>query len=636
MAIETLKFINIMGPIDALDSALCRCFEQGSFHAETASELMQGAKGFYPVADLNPYTEPLSKLGDFFSRAGLEAPPPSAAPLSLPDSEGYLQRTVDALTELINRRDSLSVTITNDEQILKQVSPLIDLDIPLQNIFSLEYIRFRFGRMTRENYDKFTATYTGDEMYVFLASSVEDEYVWGIYFAPRSHIDTADATFASLHFERIHISDRASGTPAEVYDIISAELQSLRSACSDLEEQIRRNIAEHTDDWKAIYSHMLYQNALFECRKCAMRTKSNFYLGGWIPASEADAFCQSIETLPGVSCVVEDPDGGKTLPEAPTRLRNCRLFRPFELFVRMYGLPRYGEIDPTPLVAVTYCILFGLMFGDVGQGLVLFAAGLILAKWKKSDFGRIIATVGVFATLGGFLYGSVFGYENLLPGFRPLEDAHAFNIALFASVGMGVFLIVVCIVINIINGLRRGNLQEALFGNNGVMGLVFYLAVLCGVVLMFGFGRSVFTVPYIIVFVGIPLLAMFLKEPLAKLVQRRKDVLPKNKGEFILENFFELFDVLLSYITNTISFVRIGAFALNHAGMMMFVFILARMSGGSENLLVVILGNALVIGLEGLIVGIQVLRLEFYELFSRFFTGEGRAFTPVGAADSKN
>ncbi|MPN60483.1 hypothetical protein SDC9_208211 [bioreactor metagenome] len=97
-----------------------------------------------------------------------------------------------------------------------------------------------------------------------------------------------------------------------------------------------------------------------------------------------------------------------------------------------------------------------------------------------------------------------------------------------------------------------------------------------------------------------------------------------------------MFETLLSYATQTISFLRIGAFALNHAGMMLTVFLIASMTSGSPAVIIRILGNVLVIGLEGLIVGIQVLRLEFYELFSRFFEGNGRAFNPIKINYEKN
>ena len=97
----------------------------------------------------------------------------------------------------------------------------------------------------------------------------------------------------------------------------------------------------------------------------------------------------------------------------------------------------------------------------------------------------------------------------------------------------------------------------------------------------------------------------------------------------VSEHFFELFEVCLSYVTNTMSFLRVGAFVLVHAGMMQVVFVLANMFGPTGYIITVILGNILVCGLEALLVGIQVLRLEYYEMFSRFYLGDGRPFKPV-------
>ena len=115
---------------------------------------------------------------------------------------------------------------------------------------------------------------------------------------------------------------------------------------------------------------------------------------------------------------------------------------------------------------------------------------------------------------------------------------------------------------------------------------------------------------------------------LAKLVEHKADVMPKEKGMFVVQTIFELFEVLLSYFSNTISFVRVGAFAVSHAAMMEVVLMLAGAEAGSPNWIVVILGNLFVCGMEGLIVGIQVLRLEYYEMFSRFYKGTGREFIP--------
>ena len=155
---------------------------------------------------------------------------------------------------------------------------------------------------------------------------------------------------------------------------------------------------------------------------------------------------------------------------------------------------------------------------------------------------------------------------------------------------------------------------------------MFYWAVILGIVLLFIKGINPFTVVYNTIFIVIPLILVFAKEPLTRFIRKKRPYLTGTKGEFVLENFFELFEIILSFVTNTVSFVRVGAFALNHVGMMGVVFVFSKMASGGASIVVVILGNMLVMGLEGLIVGIQVLRLEFYEIFSRFFEGSGREF----------
>ena len=190
-------------------------------------------------------------------------------------------------------------------------------------------------------------------------------------------------------------------------------------------------------------------------------------------------------------------------------------------------------------------------------------------------------------------------------------------------------LVVVAMLINIYSSLRRKHYENALFGPNGVAGLVFYCAVVVGFGGQLFLGWQIISVPYVVCLVAVPLLLVFFREVLGGLVERRPDWKPESWGELLVQNFFEVFEYLLSYASNTMSFLRVGAFVLVHAGMMMVVFTLADMGSGLAYVLVVVIGNVFVTALEGLLVGIQVLRLEFYEMFSRFFDGEGRPFRPV-------
>ena len=249
------------------------------------------------------------------------------------------------------------------------------------------------------------------------------------------------------------------------------------------------------------------------------------------------------------------------------------------------------------------------------------------------DLAGIMAAAGAVSTVFGFIYGALFGNEEILRAnpvtarFALLEPMKDINTILIGAVALGVVIILFSMTLGIINSFKRGEPGAALFGQNGIAGLVFYVSVLVLAVNML-MGKSAGLVPEISI--AVTLIIIFLKEPLTKLSEGKKNWKPESVGEFLLESFFELFEIILSFATNTISYVRLGAFAMAHASMMSVVFIIGNMAGpGVGYAIVMILGNALVMGLEGLIVGIQALRLEFYEMFSRYYTGDGREFVSV-------
>ncbi|MCD7893837.1 MAG: hypothetical protein LUG60_09070 [Erysipelotrichaceae bacterium] len=174
---------------------------------------------------------------------------------------------------------------------------------------------------------------------------------------------------------------------------------------------------------------------------------------------------------------------------------------------------------------------------------------------------------------------------------------------------------------------------EALFSQNGVAGIVFYVSVLLVVLdMMMGVNIPFVGLPFYIIGIALPVVLMFLKEALEHKMEG-DPMFPEGFGGYFATSFFELFDIVLTFISNTMSFLRVGGFILSHAGMMLVVYTLAEMvGGGSINigyLLVVILGNVFVMVLEGLVVGIQVLRLEFYEMFSRYYEGKGIPFVSI-------
>ncbi len=184
-------------------------------------------------------------------------------------------------------------------------------------------------------------------------------------------------------------------------------------------------------------------------------------------------------------------------------------------------------------------------------------------------------------------------------------------------------------IIQIINAKKRGDKENLFFSPNGVAGLVFYGFLVLTIVLYMTGHKTPGNI-MMVIFLGIPVILFLLKEPLGQLVEGKKPKAEGGVGMFLVQGFFELFETMLSFFSNTISFVRIGAFAVSHAAMMEVVLMLGGITdgAGNPNWIIIVLGNIIVCGLEGLVVGIQVLRLEYYEMFSRFYTGSGREFHP--------
>jgi len=323
--------------------------------------------------------------------------------------------------------------------------------------------------------------------------------------------------------------------------------------------------------------------------------------------------------------------------KAPTLLKNNKFSKPFEMFVDMYGTPNYYGVDPTLLVSITYTILYGMMFGDFGHGLCLVVLGFYGSyKNNKSNLFKIIKRIGFSSMFFGFLYGSFFGIEDF---FNPIHRS-LFNvpdklfevmasestmIILGSALAIGALLIVISMIINMFIKVKNRELGELLFSQNGVTGLVFYLFLLFALVGVMTATYNAINPITEIIFIIVPLLIFLLEQPLSSLIEGQGFKPQGSWGDFAIEAPIELFEVCLNFLANTMSYLRVGGFVLSHAGMMLVVMTLVEMTGNA-GFIVFVLGNIFVMALEGLIVGIQVLRLELYEMFSRYFYGGGHKF----------
>lgn len=638
--IEKMQFLSITGPQDDIDRVVEQYLSKYEIHLENALSELKTVESLRPYLQTNPYREQLQTAEELIRSFSDTLPQTASQVLSLEEAletvcelDARLKKLSDKKDELLQEEDSIRVSMNN-------VIPFTDLNYNVRDILQFQYVKFRFGRMTHEYYNKFM-NYVYDTIDVVIHRCQEDaEYVWFVYFVPEVLSDKIDAIFASLHFERFFLPDEYEGTPTEATHELEHRLASVCENIREIEKQITQTIQSEHERLLAAYVRLNTYATNFDVRKLAACTKKDehtFYiLCGWMTTADAEAFQKELENDENTFCFVEH-NHNNVLSQPPTKLKNPGLFRPFELFLRMYGLPSYNEIDPTILLGLTYSVLFGFMFGDAGQGLCLLLGGAFLYRAKKLNLAAIISCCGFFSTLFGFLFGSVFGFETILKplwlhpktAMTNLPFVGNLNTVFVVAIAMGMGIVLMTMVLNVINSLRSHDIERAYFDTNGLTGIVFYGA-LAAVIILYMSGHPLPATAVLIVLFVLPLMLIFFKEPLTALVEKKAKVMPDQKGMFVVQGLFELFEICLSYFSNTLSFVRVGAFAVSHAAMMEVVLMLANAEAGNPNWIVIILGNLFVCGMEGLIVGIQVLRLEYYELFSRFYRGNGRPFRAYG------
>ena len=642
MAVLKMKVISIIGRMADLDGVTAVCGDSCCFHPDNSLSFYSDTEKFSPITDENPYTEPLQRLTDAISgaRKQMELLPRDALSKLHYDKEewgDYVSRFCEEFESLQNERAAAQAEVQDCTRDIEETSHFTGLDLDLDAIHDCAYIKFRFGRLPKDSYEKLNH-YHDNPYVMFFPCTSDDIQYWGVYFTPVENAAEVDRIFSSLYFERVRLSELHS-TPEHMVEDLQEKKKQAQEKIKSVDNRIDELWKKERKELQRVYSFLNRQSVYFSIRRYAARYNDNFILTGWIPAKREKSFCAALDKLEGVDYTLENAEN-ELEHSPPVQLENKKPVRAFEFFVNMFGLPQYDELDPTPFVAITYVLLFGIMFGDVGQGICVSIVGALMWKFKQMALGKALIPCGISSAVFGLVYGSVFGYEHVLDPMysalfglseKPIEvmEANTTIEIILAAVCIGIFLVLCAILINIICSLKRRKWESALFGPNGIAGFLFYGGIVVGFGGQLAFGWQIVTPVYIVLFIVLPLLVMMFAGVLGALVERKPDWKPESWGGYIVENFFELFEVLLGYASNTISFLRVGAFVLVHAGMMTMVFTLADMSSGIGYLLIVVLGNIIVMGMEGLLVGIQVMRLEFYEMFSRFFEGGGRSFSPI-------
>ena len=623
MAVEKMKLLSITGKDTDLEKFLAKNIINLDIQIEDAKKVYK--KGWKLEYFSYDYTvkEYIKKCEKVLDELQIEK-----------DDDYWNYNIINSVSEIKEKIDNINnqytehinkiVDLEKENELMQKnyviIKNLVSVDSKIENLYNLKYMKFRYGTVPTKNLEEINRKIDNTDA-IYFELKREEEYTWILYLTTEEFLGKVDSFFNVQDFERIWLPKEASGTPEEFINQIEKNIKENLTKIDKEKEELRNLRIDAKEILIGAYKQLLlYENVNILKKYIVHDQNGTFYIVLWVSKDNVENIKSILSNYKNVDYDILDDDEDI---QAPTKLKNIKIFRPFETLIKMYGVPNSKEIDPTGLVAITAFIMFGFMFGDVGHGLVIFILGLILAK-RKASLGPVLAIGGISSIIFGVLYGSVFGKEDII---KPILISPMDNIQtmLISGIAVGSIFILIAMIFNIINGIKNKDLQKCLFDKNGISGFLLYGLILADVAVYFLKGQMLIPINVIVIVSIILILLILFGDTISSKLEKKKE----QAKTPMVEKIFEIIEMTLSFASNTISFLRLAAFAINHVGLCMAVYLLADMSSGVGNIAIAIIGNIVVIALEGLIVGIQVLRLEYYELFSRFYEGNGREFKSI-------
>jgi len=539
----------------------------------------------------------------------------------------------------------------------KETMAFSNLQVSYSELEHLSFLALKIGKIPADKFDDLKDSLEGTAVVIPLGND-------------KSHILVASSKKGrfALETELKNNNFVEMEIPADFKGVPESAIEGLKKKKEESDKAVEEMLTEKAN-FAETHKEMLYKLLgsfaigvqIASVTASLESTDLVYRVTGWIPAVSTEQYMKELDELTEGRIAIrvyepyEVPSVMSGKEEVPVKLTHGKFVKSFERMIFSYGSPIYGTIDPTPWVALFFTILFGIMFGDCGQGLVLLLIGVLMARkvikvggWNK--FAPIFMAVGISSSVMGILTGEFFGTEELLEPFAhwvtglfgnphapilklmPGEDPKSIYV-MFGVFGVAVaigFLINTCgLIINIVNNIIRKKYGEAFFGKNGLAGAIFFWYV---VILILRIVLAHHTVAlYDIIIIAVAMFFAAFAAPFERALEGEKPLLENGFGTYLISSVVEVIEVISGYLSNTVSFVRVGAFALSHAVLNFTILTLTNLCGGKftvGGIIVLIAGNALIIVLEGMIVAIQVVRLQYYEFFSKFFHDTGREFKP--------
>ncbi len=648
----TMRLIELMVLREDIHSVLKYLGELGEFQfqQEFASDSSDSAKR------LNPDASVFERLQQV------------RAALDLPDLDGYKvsvslpsDADFESATKIIDSVEDIhkkELTAADEEKravsAYKEALAFANLKVSYSDLESLSFLTLRIGKIDPEKIDDLKARLGSRGIIVKLGD--DDSRI--LAASSKKARFALDGELKEAGFTELQVPKDFKGIPDEVLLTLERNKTEAAAALEEIQTE-RRNFAEtHKDELYRLLQIYSIGSQIYSVENSLESTEFVYRITGWIPAflirkvmKDLDELTQSRagirEFLP-----TEVPSVISGQEKVPVQVKHGKIVSNFERMIFSYGSPLYGTIDPTPFVALFFTVLFGIMFGDAGQGLCFLIIGILcclkkikISGWEK--FGGIFCCIGISSTIMGLLTGEFFANETLLRPFAlwvtglfgtphapilhmmPSSDPASIT-RMFAFFGFTIsigFIINSCgLIINIINQFSLRRIGKALFGKTGISGAVFFWYVIIFAVRVALFNHAPAAYDWVIISVSLFLTAC--SEIFQRLVDGERPILENGLFSAVIGAVVEIIEVISSYLSNTVSFVRVGAFALAHAVLGYIINTFVELAPGAGGIAVAILGNAIVVVLEGMIVAIQVVRLQYYEFFSKFFSETGREFKP--------
>ncbi|MCP8321194.1 MAG: hypothetical protein H3Z52_09690 [archaeon] len=424
-------------------------------------------------------------------------------------------------------------------------------------------------------------------------------------------------------------------------------------ALQDIKKRMDSNIEKVREQYKnlikingKILERKPYVSFMRDVKSSLFRTKSLSLLRGWVPVEKSDALKDKVGTLTGKVMYLkfEKP---KQEEEVPVKLRDKGILAKFELLTILRGIPNYFEINPTPIFMILFILMYGMMFGDFGEGIVISLLGAFFATRKKAvlgiprrginKLGWIMIFSGAVATFFGLLYGEVFLAESHLleevrhslglPALGPLSEMEKITQMIVIALIFGVVQLAVSLSLGFVNRLLREGVIEAVFNGKGLLGLIYYITgvFLTVNIVQGGMRLDAFLYPQNIPLTAVCLISLLLMggSPLFISILKKHEF---HLAEKVFEGFGEVIEIFIGLLANSFSYLRIAAFAVAHAALGLSAVMLSQMAGEIAGYLLM---NVIGILIEGFVVGIQTIRLLYYEFSTKFYSGGGVVYRPL-------